>query len=63
MVDKDITNPDYAVGKYGEDWEQAFLHTRIGTEYSASWTQNYEDIRNFGILEVIKGLKERGEKM
>lgn len=61
MIDKEITNPDYAVKEYGEDWEQTFLHTRIGAKYSASWAQNYEDVRKLGILEVVNGLKKRGE--
>lgn len=49
--------------EYGENWEQTFLSTTIGVEYSARWMQNYEDVRRLGILEVVNELKERGERL
>lgn len=63
VIDKEFTNPEYAVEEYGEGWEQIFLRATVGAEYSACWAQNYEDVRKLGILEVVMRLKERGERL
>lgn len=49
--------------EFGYGWERRFLETKKMVEYAARWHQQYKDLRDDGVMEQLRRLLDRGEKL